>query len=104
MRISAQLWRCRSRLGGIRSCWPRTVRRIQIDAGLWVRRKLRPPKMQQSRTRRAYVVELIQIDGCEHHWFEDRAPMCTALVFVALAPEFQTRSGSRIEAGMSRCP
>jgi hypothetical protein len=28
------------------------------------------------------VGELIQIDGCEHHWFEDRAPLCTALVFV----------------------
>jgi transposase len=59
-----------------------TVRRIQIDAGLWVPRKLRPPKIQQPRTRRACVGELIQIDGCEHHWFEDRAPMCTALVFV----------------------
>jgi hypothetical protein len=31
------------------------------------------------------VGELIQIDGCEHHWFEDRAPMCTALVFVDAA-------------------
>ena len=59
-----------------------TVRRIQIDAGLWVPRKLRPPKIQQPRTRRACVGELIQIDGCEHHWFEDRGPMCTALVFV----------------------
>jgi hypothetical protein len=28
------------------------------------------------------VEELIQFDGCEHHWFEDRAPMCTVLVFV----------------------
>ena len=26
--------------------------------------------------------ELIQIDGCEHRWFEHRAPMCTALVYV----------------------
>jgi len=25
---------------------------------------------------------LIQIDGCEHAWFEDRAPVCTALVYV----------------------
>jgi transposase len=59
-----------------------TVRRIQIDAGLWIPRKLRPPKIQQPRTRRACVGELIQIDGCEHRWFEERAPMCTALVFV----------------------
>jgi hypothetical protein len=59
-----------------------TVRRIQIAAGLWIPRKLRPPKIQQPRTRRACVGELIQIDGCEHHWFEDRGPLCTALVFV----------------------
>jgi hypothetical protein len=25
---------------------------------------------------------LIQIDGCEHRWFEERAPMCTVLVYV----------------------
>ena len=59
-----------------------TVRRIQIAAGLWIPRKLRPPKVQQPRLRRACVGELIQIDGCEHAWFEDRAPVCTALVFV----------------------
>jgi hypothetical protein len=59
-----------------------TVRRIQIAAGLWIPRKLRPPKIQQPRTRRACVGELIQIDGCEHAWFEERGPMCTALVFV----------------------
>lgn len=59
-----------------------TVRRVQMDAGLWLPRKLRPPKVQQPRARRACVGELIQIDGCEHRWFEDRAPMCTALVYV----------------------
>lgn len=59
-----------------------TVRRIQMDAGLWIPRKLRPPKIQQPRTRRACVGELVQIDGCEHRWFEDRAPECTALVYV----------------------
>lgn len=59
-----------------------TVRRIQIAAGLWLPRKLRPPRIQQPRARRACFGELIQIDGCEHRWFEDRAPMCTALVYV----------------------
>jgi hypothetical protein len=59
-----------------------TVRRIQMDAGLWIPRKLRPPKIQQPRTQRACVGELIQIDGCEHHWFEHRASACTALVYV----------------------
>jgi len=26
--------------------------------------------------------ELVQIDGCEHPWFEDRRAVCTALVYV----------------------
>jgi hypothetical protein len=59
-----------------------TVRRLQIDAGLWIPRKLRAPKIQQPRARRACLGELIQIDGCEHRWFEDRAPVCTAIVYV----------------------
>jgi hypothetical protein len=59
-----------------------TVRQIQIAAGMWLPRKMRPPRVQQPRTRRACVGELIQIDGCEHRWFEERAPVCTALVYV----------------------
>jgi Helix-turn-helix domain len=59
-----------------------TVRQLQIGVGLWIPRKLRPPKIQQPRMRRACIGELIQIDGCEHHWFEDRGPACTALVFI----------------------
>jgi hypothetical protein len=55
---------------------------LQIEAGLWIPRKLRAPKIQQPRARRACLGELIQIDGCEHRWFEDRAPMCTAIVYV----------------------
>lgn len=53
-----------------------------IHAGLWVPRKLRAPKIQQPRYRRACTGELIQIDGCDHHWFEDRARPCTLLVYV----------------------
>ena len=59
-----------------------TVRSLMVAGGLWLPRKLRAPKIQQPRTRRACLGELIQIDGCEHHWFEDRAPACTALVYV----------------------
>lgn len=58
------------------------VRRIMIDAGFWVPRKLRPPKVYQPRHRRACYGELIQIDGSDHRWFEDRAPACTLLVYV----------------------
>ncbi|SAJ62608.1 integrase catalytic subunit [Burkholderia multivorans] len=59
-----------------------TVRRLMTDAGLWVPRRQRPPKVYQPRARRACLGELIQIDGSEHAWFEDRAPQCTLLVYV----------------------
>ena len=59
-----------------------TVRRLMTDAGFWVPRRQRPPKVYQPRARRACLGELIQIDGSEHAWFEDRAPQCTLLVYV----------------------
>ena len=59
-----------------------TVRHLMTDAGLWVPRKQRPPKVYQPRARRACFGELVQIDGCDHHWFEERAPSCTLLVYV----------------------
>jgi transposase len=59
-----------------------TVRHLMTDAGLWVPRKQRPPKVYQPRARRACFGELVQIDGSDHRWFEDRAPACTLLVYV----------------------
>ena len=59
-----------------------TVRKLMTDAGLWVPRRQRPPKVYQPRARRACLGELIQIDGCDHRWFEERAPACTLLVYV----------------------
>ena len=59
-----------------------TVRRIMIDAGFWVPRKQRPPEVHQPRNRRACLGELVQIDGSDHAWYEDRAPACTLLVYV----------------------
>ncbi|WP_264160827.1 ISNCY family transposase [Burkholderia vietnamiensis] len=59
-----------------------TLRQWMYDAGLWVPRAQRPPKVYQPRNRRACYGELIQIDGSDHHWFEKRAPACTLLVFV----------------------
>ncbi len=48
---------------------------------IWVSRAERK-RIQQPRYRREHVGELIQIDGSEHRWFEDRAASCTLLVFV----------------------
>jgi hypothetical protein len=59
-----------------------TVRKLMIEAGLWIPRTLRPPKIYQPRNRRQCLGELVQIDGSEHAWFEDRAPKCTLLVYV----------------------
>jgi hypothetical protein len=36
----------------------------------------------QPRRRRDCLGELVQIDGSEHAWFEDRGPPCTLLAFV----------------------
>jgi hypothetical protein len=59
-----------------------TLRHWMIDAELWVPRSQRARRVHQPRRRRSCVGELIQIDGCDHAWFEDRGPRCTLLVFV----------------------
>jgi transposase len=59
-----------------------TVRRWMAAAGLWVPRKERGRRLHQPRHRRDCLGELVQVDGCEHRWLEDRGPPCTLLVFV----------------------
>ncbi|HCY64413.1 MAG TPA: ISNCY family transposase [Oxalobacteraceae bacterium] len=59
-----------------------TIRQLMLDAGLWIPRRLRSPTIYQPRNRRHCIGELIQIDGSDHAWFEDRAPACTLLVFI----------------------
>lgn len=58
-----------------------TLRQWMVADGLWVKRQDRR-KVHQPRNRRDCLGELVQIDGCEHWWFEDRGPQCTLLVFV----------------------
>ncbi len=59
-----------------------TLRAWMIAEGLWLDRKKRRARVHQPRYRRDCVGELVQIDGSEHRWFEDRGPMCTLLVFI----------------------
>jgi hypothetical protein len=59
-----------------------TLRQWMIDDGIWVRRRDRIKRIHQPRHRRDCLGELVQVDGCEHWWFEDRGPQCTLLVFV----------------------
>jgi transposase len=59
-----------------------TLRQWMAAAGLWVPRPARRGRVHQPRHRRDRLGELVQIDGCQHPWFEDRGPACTLLVFV----------------------
>ncbi|MCP4741103.1 MAG: ISNCY family transposase [Proteobacteria bacterium] len=59
-----------------------TLRHWMTEDGLWIPRAARKPRIQQPRRRRPSCGELVQIDGCDHEWFEDRGPRCTALVYV----------------------
>src|ERR1700748_3522166 len=59
-----------------------TLRQWMMGDGLWVDRRHRLPSPHQPRRRRECLGELVQIDGSEHAWFEDRGPTCTLLAFV----------------------
>lgn len=58
-----------------------TLRGWMMDAGLWLSRRQRR-RFHQPRLRREALGELVQIDGSEHRWFEDRADPCSLLVFI----------------------
>jgi transposase len=58
-----------------------TLRKWMVDDGIWLSRKQRRT-FYQPRLRRECFGELIQIDGSEHRWFEDRGAPCTLLVFI----------------------
>lgn len=59
-----------------------TIRRLMIADGLWTPRSQRAAQIHQPRNRRDCLGQLIQIDGSDHAWFEDRTPRCTLLVFI----------------------
>jgi len=59
-----------------------TLRGWMIADGLWQDRRHRLPSPHQPRRRRDCLGELVQIDGSEHAWFEERGPPCTLLGFV----------------------
>jgi Winged helix-turn helix len=59
-----------------------TLRGWMIADGLWTDRRHRLPSPHQPRRRRECRGELVQIDGSEHAWFENRGGMCTLLAFI----------------------
>ena len=58
-----------------------TLRRWLMAEGVWLSRKQRR-QFHQPRLRREKLGELIQVDGSDHRWFEDRGEACTLLVFI----------------------
>jgi hypothetical protein len=63
------------------------------QAGIWLPRAERK-RIQQPRHRREHFGELIQIDGSDHRWFEDRAAPCTLLMFIDDACAYRKSSPS----------
>src|SRR6202051_3539737 len=58
-----------------------TLRKWMVADDLWLSRKQRR-SFHQPRLRRESYGELIQIDGSDHRWFEQRGEPCTLLVFI----------------------
>lgn len=58
-----------------------TLRTWMLEAGLWASRKQRRT-FHQPRLRRESYGDLVQIDGSQHRWFEQRGEPCTLLVFI----------------------
>jgi hypothetical protein len=59
-----------------------TLRRWMLEDGIWLDRRRRLQRAHQPRYRRDCMGELVQVDGCEHWWFEDRGRQCSLLVFI----------------------
>ncbi len=59
-----------------------TLRKWMLADGIWTSRSQRASRPHPPRLRRPCLGELVQIDGCDHEWFEDRAPRCVLLVYV----------------------
>jgi hypothetical protein len=59
-----------------------SVRKLMIEEGMWKPRRAKQPAAHQLRERRACFGELVQIDGSDHAWFEERGERCTLLVFI----------------------
>ncbi len=59
-----------------------SVRKLMIVEKIWKPKRAKQPSTHQMRERRACLGELVQIDGSDHAWFEERGAKCTLLVFI----------------------
>lgn len=59
-----------------------TLRKAMIENQVWKPKKQKLLFLRQRRQRRSCEGELVQADGSDHAWFEDRSSSCTLLVFI----------------------
>lgn len=60
---------------------PETIRQLMLEEGLWTLRRA-SKEHREWRERKAAEGEMIQFDGCDHDWFENRGPRCTLLAAI----------------------
>ena len=58
------------------------LRKWMLEDGLRRPKPRRGAPVRQRRPRRPCFGELVQVDGSEHAWFEDRGPPCSLIVFI----------------------
>lgn len=58
------------------------VQRIIIENGLCLSKRTKKKRIFQYRERRPCIGELVQIDGSEHAWFENRGPKSSLLMYI----------------------
>jgi transposase len=59
-----------------------SVRQLMIVEEIWKPKKKRKAFVHPMRERRACFGELVQVDGSDYAWFEERGPRCTLLVMI----------------------
>jgi len=59
-----------------------TVRNIMVAHEVWIPKKVKKKRIFQHRQRRPSEGELVQLDGSDHQWFENRGSRCSLLVFI----------------------
>ncbi len=80
-----------------------TVRNWMLIEGIWTSRRQHNQRVYQPRNRRDSLGELVQIDGSDHWWFEDRGPRCTLLVYIDKHATFGVnKTGATSGSGMTQ--
>lgn len=58
------------------------ARQIMIERGIWKVRKRRDRPLHPWRERKAYLGEMVQMDGSHHEWLEDRGPKMVFMGYI----------------------